>query len=79
MVAGDQLLRQALGHIGIRAGVVALDQLQLDAGRQILLVLLDVEIEALLDLIAEGGLRTGIGQDDADLHGLRRARLRRGQ
>ena len=34
------------------AAVVALDDLDLDAGRQILLVLLDVEIDALLHLVA---------------------------
>ena len=57
MVARDQFLGQTLGDIGIGAGVVAIDQRQLDAWRQIFLVLFDVKVDALVHLIAGLGVR----------------------
>ena len=66
MLAGDQLLGEPFADLGA-GSIVALDQLELDALRQILLVQLQVEIDRLLRLI--GGLRDkpGIAVDQPDL------------
>jgi hypothetical protein len=66
MIARDQLLREPFADLGA-GSVVALDQLKLDALRQILLVQLQVKIDRLLRLI--GGLRdkTGVAVDQPDL------------
>ena len=53
VVARHQLLREALGRLGIGPGIVTADQFDLDARGQLLLVLFDIEAEALVDLIAE--------------------------
>ena len=71
MIAGDQLLRDALAGLG-GSGIVALDELDLDARRQVLLVRLDVEIDALLHLVASLGEKSRIAVDQADPDGLRR-------
>ena len=76
MIASDQLLRDTLCDIRIGAGVVAGHELDLDARRQVLLMLLDVELDALVELVAGLRERTGIGVDKTDLDGLRRRRHR---
>jgi hypothetical protein len=54
LFAHDQLLRDALGVVGVRSGVVADDQLHLDAGRQLVAVELHEELEPLVELVALG-------------------------
>src|SRR3984957_17776390 len=73
MITGDQLLGDALAGLG-GGGIVAPDDLDLDARRQVLLVLLDVEVYAFLHLVAGLGEKSGIAVDQADLDGLRRCR-----
>ena len=60
MVAGDQLLRNALCDIGVGAGIVTGYELDLDTRRQVFLMLLDVELDALVELVAGLRERTGI-------------------
>jgi len=75
MLARDQLLRQPLADFRRRC-IVTADQLDLDPGRQVFLMLLQVEVEPLLALVA--GLRDKpcIAVDQPDLDGLRRQRRR---
>ena len=68
MIARDQFLRHALGDFRIGTRVIAPDDIQLHAGRQIFLVLLHVQADAAIQLLADGGERTGIGVDDAQFH-----------
>ena len=78
-VAHDQLLRNALGHVGVGAGIVALHQLDLDARRQLVGIQLHVELDALVDLVALRGAGTAVSADQTDLDGLRGQRQRRQQ
>ena len=66
-------MRQPLADLGI-GGVIAAQQLDLYARRQILSVLFNVEIEPLLALV--GGLRdkARVAVDQPDFDGLRRER-----
>jgi hypothetical protein len=57
MIARHQLGRETLGDIGIGAGIVAIDQRHFHAGRQILLMRLHIEIDALVHLVPR--LRVG--------------------
>jgi len=76
MIARDQLLGQPLGDIRVGPGRVADDELDLQIGRQVLLVLLDVEPQAFVHLIAGLRERPGIRDDQADLDGVRHGRCR---
>ena len=76
MVACDQFLRQPFADFWI-GGVVAAQQLDLDAGRQLLFVLLDVEIDAFLGFVGRLGDKAGIAVDHPNLDGLRRQRCGR--
>jgi 2-polyprenyl-6-methoxyphenol hydroxylase-like FAD-dependent oxidoreductase len=71
LIAGDQLLRQLPGAVEVGAAIVAVEQLDLDALRQVLLVQLDIEAKALVGVLAEARLRPAEGVDDTDLDGLR--------
>ena len=79
MLARDQFLRQPLADLRI-GGIVAPQDLELDARRQILLVLLDVQIDGLLRLVRCLGDKPGIAADQPDLDdrlGRRRYRQQR--
>jgi hypothetical protein len=71
LVAHDQLLRELLGLVGVGAGVVARDELDLHARRQLLLVLLDVQAHRALHVGPEVAVQAGVAGDEADLDGLR--------
>ena len=78
----DQLLRQALGHVG-QAGVVLDDQLDLASGDRVA-VLREPQLHAVLDLLAVSREWAGHRQDESDLQrigglrGKRYARCERG-
>ena len=73
LVAHDQLLRQLLRLVRVRPGVVARDQLDLHARRQLLLVLLDVQAHRALHVRPEVAVKPGVAGDEADLDGLTEA------
>ena len=68
-VAHDELLREALGDVGVRAAGVLADDLDLLAG-DLVAVLGDVELDAGVELVRRVGEGARVGQDDADLHGV---------
>ena len=70
LVVGNQLGDHRLGIGAGRRAFVAFDELDL-VGADVLGVQLDVEVERLVDLIAEVGIRSRIGQHHADLDGFR--------
>ena len=77
LVAHDQLLREALGHIRRDAADVLADHLDLLAGDGVAM-LLHVELDAVVELDAGVGELAGIRQDHADLDRvLRASRARR--
>ena len=77
LVVDDQFLREALGVVGNRA-VILQDDLDLLAGDGVAL-LLHVELDRVVDLLAGRRLAAGHRQDQADLHGLLRLRRRKRQ
>ena len=68
VIVADQLLGEALGHVG-RAGVVLDDERDLLAGDRIA-VLLNVELRGRALLFAGRGRRAGHRHDHADGHGI---------
>ena len=62
MVARDQFLSEALGDLGV-GGVITLDELELDALRQLLLVQLKIEIERLPALVRRLRDKPGVTVD----------------
>ena len=66
VVAHDELLRQALGDVGRDAAGVLADELDLLAGDGVA-VLLHVELDAVVDLVAGVGELAGIFVDHPDL------------
>ena len=68
LVVDDQFLREALGIVGDRA-VILQDDLDLPAGDGVAL-LLHVELDRIVDLLAGRRLAAGHRQDQADLHAL---------
>ena len=74
LVALDQLLGLVDGDVGLQL-VVLHDDLRVDAA-ELAAGMLDAQIEAVVDLLAERGLRSGqhVHQADAELLGLGRAR-----
>ena len=77
LVAHHQFLREALGHVRRDAADVLADELDLLAGDRVA-VLLHVELDAVVDLVAGVGELARIGQDHADLDGVLRHRRRHG-
>ena len=74
MLAGNQLLRQPFADLR-GGGVIPAQDLDLHIGREILLVLLDVEVDRLLRLIARLRDKAGIAADQPDFDDrLRRCR-----
>ena len=74
LVVDDQLLREPLGVVGNRR-VVLEDDLDLLAGDGVAL-LLHVQLDGVVDLLAGRGLAAGHRQDQADLDRILRARRR---
>ena len=77
MIVDDQFLRQPLGVVGHAAGI-AQDDLDLLAGDRVA-VLLHVEIDGGLDLLAGRGLLPRHRYDEADLDGVLRERAAGGE
>ena len=75
LVVDDQFLGEALGVVGNR-GVILQDDLDLLAGDGVAL-LLHVELDGVVDLLAGRGLAAGHRQDQADLDGVFGARRRK--
>jgi len=65
LVVHQQLLRHALGHLRRHAGVVLDDELDLAPGHGVA-VLRHIDVDAMLDLLAVVGERTGHRQHKAD-------------
>jgi hypothetical protein len=61
---------------GVRAGIVARDELDLHPLGQLFLVLLDVQAHRALHVGPEVAVQSGIAGDEADLDGLCEARRR---
>jgi hypothetical protein len=76
VVAHHQFLGEALGHVGGRPAGILADELDL-AARDLVAILLDVEVDAGLELVRGIGEGARIGQDDPDLQRLLRERGRR--
>jgi len=70
LVVDDQFLRETLGIVGNRR-VVLQDDFDLLAGDGVAL-LLHVQLDRIVDLLAGRGLAAGHRQDQADLHALLR-------
>src|SRR5882762_2615691 len=76
LVVDDQFLRETLGIVGNRR-VVLQDDFDLLAGDGVAL-LLHVQLDRIVDLLAGRGLAAGHRQDQADLHALLRPSRRNG-
>ncbi len=76
LVAHDQLLRELLGLVGVGAGVVADEELDVHPGRQLFLVLLQVQTHPALHVGPEVAVQPRVAGDEADLDGLGERRSR---